>query len=252
MRNGISPSSALQMLVLASAMLLTAFPADGDLAAELSARSPEDQVRDAGRKPAEVLAWLGIGPGMTVMDLVASGGWYTEVLSLTVGSEGLVYAQNPPMIYNFRDGFYDKALSARLADGRLANVERLDRDIRDTGLQLGALDAAITALNFHDIVNNPGGAEAGAGFLATVKALLKPGGVLGLIDHVGDPDKNNTELHRLDVEAALPIIKAAGFEVTSSDLLRNPDDDRTVMVFNPAIRGQTDRVLYKLVKPAEE
>lgn len=76
--------------------------------------------------------------------------------------------------------------------------------------------------------------------------------MLGLIDHVGDSDKNNTELHRLDVEAALPIIEAAGFEMASSDLLRNPDDDRTAMVFDPAIRGQTDRVLYKLTKPTED
>ena len=251
MKNSVFLATALRMLVLA-ALAVTAFAAQADWAAGLSARSPEDQVRDAGRKPAEVLDWLGIGRGMTVMDLVASGGWYMEVLSIAVGPEGVVYAQNPPMIYNFRDGFYDKAMSARLAGGRLANVERLDRDINETGLQPGTLDAAITALNFHDIVNNPGGAEAGADFLATVKALLKPGGVLGLIDHVGDPDKNNTELHRLDVEAALPIIEAAGFEMASSDLLRNPDDDRTAMVFNPAIRGQTDRVLYKLTKPAEE
>ena len=229
-----------------------AFPAQADLAAGLSARSPEDQVRDAGRKPTEVLNWLGIRPGMIVMDLVASGGWYTEVLSIAVGPEGVVYAQNPPMIYNFRDGFYDKTLSARLADGRLANVVRLDRDLGEVGLEPGSLDAAITALNFHDVVNNPNSAEAGAKFLAVVKGLLKPGGVLGLIDHVGDPDKDNAALHRLDVEAALPIIEVAGFEMASSDLLRNPDDDRTVMVFNPAIRGQTDRVLYKLTKPVED
>ena len=251
MKNSIPFATALRTLAIA-ALAATAIAAQADLAASLSARSPEDQVRDAGRKPTEVLDWLRIGPGMTVIDLVASGGWYTEVLSIAVGPEGMVYAQNPPMIYNFRDGFYDKAMSARLANSRLANVERLDRDINETGLQPGTLDAAITALNFHDIVNNPGGAEAGAGFLATVKALLKPGGVLGLIDHVGDSDKNNTELHRLDVEAALPIIEAAGFEMASSDLLRNPDDDRTVMVFNPAIRGQTDRVLYKLTKPVED
>ena len=161
MKNGIPLVAALRTLVLA-ALATTAFAAQADLAEGLSARSPEDQVRDAGRKPAEVLAWLGIGPGMTVMDLVASGGWYTEVLSIAVGPEGVVYAQNPPMIFNFRDGFYDKALSARLADDRLANVVRLDRDLPDTGLQPGSLDAAITALNFHDIVNDPDGAEAGS------------------------------------------------------------------------------------------
>ena len=226
-------------------------PVHADLASGLAAetRSAEDRARDVHRQPVAVLDWLGIGQGMTVMDLVASGGWYTEVLSIAVGPEGRVYAQNPPMILQFRDGFYDKALTARLADNRLPNVERLDRDLDDTGLEPASLDAALTALNFHDIHNNPGGAEAAAGFLAGVKALLKPGGVLGVIDHYGDPDKDNTALHRLDVAAALPIIEGAGFNVESSDLLRNAADDRTTMVFDEAIRGKTDRVVYKLTKP---
>ncbi len=225
--------------------------AHADLAADLAAptRAEEDRDRDAGRKPAAVLAWLDIGPGMTVMDLLASGGWYTEVLSLAVGPEGTVYTQNPPMLLQFRDGFYDKALTVRLAGDRLPNVVRLDRDLDQTGLAPGSLDAALTALNFHDIHNRPGGAEAAAAFLAAVKALLKPGGVLGLIDHYGDPDLDNAALHRLDVQAALPVIEGAGFEVTSSDLLRSSDDDRTTMVFAPSIRGKTDRVLYKLAKP---
>ena len=236
-------------MVLASVAIPTTVQAD--LAADLAAqtRSPEDQARDAGRKPAEVLAWLGIGPGMTVMDLVASGGWYTEVLSIAVGPEGKVYAQNPPMFLQFRDGYYDKAMATRLADGRLANVERVDRDLQDTGIPANSLDAALTALNFHD-VHNMGGDEAAVGFLAAVKTLLKPGGVLGLIDHYGDADKDNNALHRLNVDTAWPIIEAAGFEVVSSDMLRNPDDDRTTNVFDEAIRGKTDRVLYKLVKPA--
>ena len=239
---------------VASAVLATllAFAANADLAADLAAetRAEEDRARDAGRKPAEVLAWLGIGPGMTVMDLVASGGWYTEVLSIAVGPEGTVYAQNPPMILKFRDGMYDKALSARLADDRLANVVRLDKDLAATGLEPGSLDAAITALNFHDIYNPPSGnPEAASAFLAAVMALLKPGGVLGVIDHVGDADKDNVNLHRLDVAAARPVLEAAGFAMTESDLLRNPEDDHSAMVFSPTIRGKTDRVLYKLVKP---
>ena len=234
-----------------AALSFAAFAASADLAAGLAAetRSAEDRARDADRDPVAVLDWLGIGPGMTVMDLVASGGWYTEVLAVAVGEEGKVYAQNPPMILQFRDGFYDKALSARLADDRLPNVVRLDKDLVDTGVPPGSLDAALTALNLHDIHNRPGGNEAVVGFLAVVKALLKPGGVLGVIDHYGDSDKNNTALHRLDVAAALPIIEGAGFKVESSDLLRRASDDRTTMVFDPAIRGKTDRVLYKLTKP---
>ena len=227
--------------------------ASADLAEQLAAsgRSDEDKARDAARRPAEVLDFLGIGAGMTVMDLLASGGWYTEVLSVAVGPEGTVYAQNPPMLLGFNDNAYDKAITARLADNRLPNVIRVDRDEGETGLEPGSLDAALTALNLHDR-HNFGSDEDVAILLAAVRDLLKPGGVLGVIDHYGDPDRDNTQLHRLNVATALPIIEAAGFEIESSDLLRNPDDDRTIMVFDPAIRGKTDRVLYKLTKPAVE
>ena len=154
--------TAASLILATTTMVASADLADG-LASE--SRPAEDRARDAGRKPAEVLAWLGIGPGMTVMDLVASGGWYTEVLSIAVGPDGRVYAQNPPTFLEFRDGYYDKAMAERLAGGRLANVERVDHDVQDTGLPAGSLDAALTALNFHD-VHNMAGDEAAAGFLA--------------------------------------------------------------------------------------
>ena len=236
-----------------AALALLSMSASADLAENLAAsgRSDEDKARDAARQPAEVLTYLGVEPGMTVMDLLASGGWYTEVLAVAVGPEGTVYAQNPPMLLGFNDGAYDKAITARLADNRLPNVVRLDRDEDDTGLKPGSLDAALTALNLHDR-HNFGSGEDVAALLAAVKDLLKPGGVLGVIDHYGDSDKDNTRLHRLDVAAALPIIEAAGFEMESSDLLRNPDDDHSIMVFDPAIRGKTDRLLFKLTKPAAE
>ena len=239
----------------ALAAFVTGAAAHADLAAALASgdRAAEDRARDAGRKPAEVVAFLGIGSGMTVMDLIAAGGYYTEVLSLAVGPTGRVYAQNPPRVLQFRDGANEKALSARLADGRSPNVERVDQaDLTATGIAPGSLDAAITALNFHDLYNRDGGPEAAAGFLAGVRALLKPGGVLGLIDHVGDPEQDNASLHRLDVAAARPILEAAGFEIESSDLLRNAEDDHMMRVFDPAIRGRTDRVLYRLTKPTAD
>ena len=234
-------------------LTLFSMSASADLAEELAAsgRSDEDKARDEARRPGEVLAFLGVEPGMTVMDLLASGGWYTEVLSVAVGPEGAVYAQNPPMLLGFNEGAYDKAITARLADSRLPNVIRLDHEVDSTGLKPGTLDAALTALNLHDRHNFGRGDEDVIEMLAAVKDLLKPGGVLGIIDHYGDPDKNNTALHRLNVEAALPLIEGAGFEVESSDLLRNPEDDHSIMVFVPAIRGKTDRLLFKLTKPAE-
>lgn len=209
-------------------------------------RKAEDKERDAGRKPAEVLAYLGVEPGMTVLDIMASGGWYTEALSFAVGEEGTVIAHNTPGALQFRDGAYEKAISERLADDRLPNVERLNKDFDELGLE-NEVDVAITALNFHDIYNrNPDNAVA---MLESIKKALKPGGVLGVIDHDGDADKDNSSLHRMTMEDAVAAAKEAGFEVASSDILRNPDDDHSKMVFDSSIRGKTDRFLLKLTIP---
>jgi predicted methyltransferase len=245
-----APSFALALLAAAS--LSSAGGAAGDLAARLASESrpAEDRARDAGRRPADVIAFLGIGPGATVVDLIAAGGYYTEVLSLVVGPEGKVYAQNGAYVLQLRDGANDKALTARLAGGRLANVERLDREIAELGLAPGSIDAAITALNFHDVYNS-GGSEAAAAFLAAAHAFLKPGGVLGVIDHAGNPGADNAELHRVEEKLVREAARAAGFEVESSDLLRNPEDDRSKNVFDPAVRGRTDRFLLKLRRPAQ-
>ena len=146
-----------------------------------------------------------------------------------------------------REGANDKAMTARLAGDRLPNVERLDREMADLGLAPGSIDAAVTALNFHDIYNGRG-KEAAASFLTTVHSLLRPGGVLGLIDHSGNAGADNEALHRMEEKDARELAAAAGFEIESSDLLRNADEDRSLYVFDPAIRGKTDRFLLKLRK----
>lgn len=211
-------------------------------------RSDADKARDAGRKPAEVLNFLGIGAGMTVMDLMASTGYYTEVLSLAVESSGKVYAQNPPGFLQWNDGEYDKALTERLAGDRLPNVTRINANLADTGVAEGSLDAAFTALNFHDIYN--GNPEAGVQALKNILPLLKPGGTLGMIDHQGNADADNASLHRMNVDLAIAAAKEAGFEVAGrSDILANADDDRTKGVFDPSVRGKTDRFLLKLKRP---
>lgn len=206
-------------------------------------RPAEDKERDAGRQPAAVLAWLGVEPGMTVLDIMASGGWYTEVLSHAVGEDGTVYAQNTPAFLQFRDGFYDQALTTRMEGDRLPNVTRLDADFDDLGLD-GQVDVAITALNFHDIYNrDPAVAIA---MLEAIKSTLKPGGVIGLIDHNAKDGTDYAEVHRMPKDKAIEAAKQAGFTVSESSLLANPDDDLTSMVFSPEIRGKTDRFLLKL------
>ena len=73
-------------------------------------------IRDAGRKPVEVLRCLGVESGMTVLDVFAASGWYTEVLAHAVGANGTVYAQNTEFLLSMRDGVNDKGMTARLAD----------------------------------------------------------------------------------------------------------------------------------------
>jgi len=228
-------------------------PETSDLMTRLATggRSAEDKARDAGRRPAGVVAFLEIEPRMTVIDVIASGGYYSEVLAEAVGPDGKIYAQNIDFALKFRDGMYAKEISARLAEGRLPNVERLDREFDDLGLAPGSVDAALTALNFHDLLDGRG-AEAATDFLVALRNVLKPGGVLGLIDHAGLPgeDESNKKLHRIEEARVVAAVEAAGFTVeATSEILRNPEDDRTQSVFAPHLRGHTDRFVLKLRKP---
>jgi len=214
-------------------------------------RSAEDRARDANRKPADVIAFLGIKPGMRVVDVIAAGGYYTEVLSLAVGPEGHVVAQNPPAVLEFRDGANEKAISARLADNRLPNVSRSNGNFDEVPTTDGLYDAALTALNFHDLYNGRG-PEVALLSLQAIYGLLKPGGVFGIIDHVGVADANNADLHRIEPSKAIETAEAAGFIVEAqSDILANPMDDHTQGVFAEGIRGNTDRFVLRLRKPAE-
>ncbi len=215
------------------------------------ARSAEDQARDADRKPADVIEFLGIEPGMAVIDVIGAGGYYTEVLSLAVGTDGSVAAQNPAFVLEMREGANEKALTARLADNRLPNVTRLNKEFEELSANDGPFDAAITALNFHDLYNGRS-PEAALGVLKTIYSMLKPGGVFGIIDHAGVADADNAELHRIEVAKVIETATAAGFVVEGqSSILSNPEDDHTQGVFAEGLRGHTDRFLLKLRKPAE-
>ena len=226
-------------------------PAAPDLATLLAsdARPEADRARDAGRKPADVLAALGVEPGMDALDLIAAGGWYTNVLSVAVGPEGSVTAQNPAWMRGFRDGGVVAGLDDRIAGG-LTNVSRLDNEWADLKMMSPQFDVALSALNIHDVYYMEG-ADAMAEFASAVFAVLRPGGVFGVIEHVGNPDGDNEALHRLDRALAIEALTGAGFVLEEdSDLLANPDDDHTQSVFSEGLRGNTDRFLLVLRKPA--
>jgi len=223
-------------------------PMDVRAALASAARSEEDRARDAGRRPADVIEFLGIEAGMSVVDLMAAGGWYSEVLSHAVGPDGSVDAQNPYWLLAFRDGAMGKDLTARIAD-RLSNVSRVDSSWAELAASGARYDAALSALNLHDAyLQSP---EAAAELMSAVYTVLKPGGVFGVIEHAGNADVDMSALHRMNKDIAIELANAAGFVVEGdSDLLSNSDDDRMQSVFADGIRGKTDRFLLKLRKPA--
>lgn len=200
-------------------------------------RPAEDKERDASRQAPAVLSFFGVAPGMTVLDVNASAGWYTEVLSYAVGANGTVYMQNRP------GGRAEEAANARAA--RLSNVEQI-AEITDA--PAGSVDFAITGLNFHDFHNSdPARAQQ---ILADIASVLKPGGILGVLDHEGTQGADNAALHRISFgDAVKALIQSGDFAlVGSSEILDNPADDHTVGPFDPSLGRNTDRLVLKLMK----
>ncbi|HEX7082039.1 MAG TPA: hypothetical protein VF329_13595 [Gammaproteobacteria bacterium] len=209
-------------------------------------RSDEAKQRDETDMPIEVMEFLGVEDGMTALDVISASGYWAEVLSAAVGPSGKVYMHNPAFMVN-RGGDEFMQREQAMVD-RLGNVEPVHGDLAEAEIA-GQVDVAITSMNFHDQYNR-GGLEAGAAFLQGIYDALKPGGVLGLIDHVGIEGQDNAEFHRVQPEAAKEALEEVGFTVEAeSDLLENPDDPHTVGVRDPSVRGHTDKFLFLARKP---
>lgn len=210
-------------------------------------RPSEDKARDLTRKPAQVLAIAGIEEGQTVADLMTGGGYYAELLSRIVGPKGKVYAQNNKIALG---KFADKAMKKRLEGRDLHNVIRYDKELEELNLPEGKMDAIFMVLFYHDTywmkVNRPA-------MNAQILKALKPGGVFIMIDHkaeAGSKDRDVKTLHRVDSELVKKELIDAGFKLEAEyEILRNKEDDHTINVFKPEIRGKTDRFFMKFVKP---
>jgi predicted methyltransferase len=217
-------------------------------------RLSSDRARDSQRQADRVLAFFGIQAGMTVLDLYSGGGYYTELLSYVVGSSGRVVAHNNTPYANFASA----EIEERYADGRLQNVERILGENNALDLPPNTFNAVLMTLAYHDVyfVNaDMGWTEIdGPALLAEIFQSMRPGAVLGIVDHVADrgaPATTGGTLHRLDPELIKRDIVAAGFLFDGeSDVLRNYTDNHTQPVFDNSIRGRTDRAVLKFRKPA--
>lgn len=216
-------------------------------------RPAEDLAKDTNRKPDRVLSFFEIQPGMTVLDLFSGGGYYTEMLNSVVGKNGKVIAHTNEAYIPFSGEIYHK----RYADGRLAQTETIISEVDDLKLEKNSLDAAMLVLTWHDFLF----ADPDNGWQAIDESLLvnklcvamKPGGVLGLIDHVansgGDPAKAAKDLHRIDPQVIRDSFEKSCFTLDAeAGFLAHPDDDHTLAVFDKSIRGKTDRFVFRFVR----
>jgi predicted methyltransferase len=214
-------------------------------------RSPEDRALDAGRHPAELLAFAGVAPGQKVAELFAGGGYTTELLARAVGPQGKVYGQNTAFVLQ---RFAEKPWSERLKKPVMANVVRADRELDDPlPPEAHDLDAVFMVLVYHDTVWQKADRDR---MNAAIFRVLRPGGVYIVVDHsarAGSGTADVQTLHRIDEAVVKEEVPRAGFKLAAeADFLRNPADTRD-WNDSPRVaaerRGTSDRFVLKFVKP---
>lgn len=216
------------------------------------ARSEADLKRDERSKPGKLLAFADLGPGMVVADIFSGDGYYSELFSYIVGKDGKVYAQNNKPWSSFLAG-KDKA---RYAD-RLPNVTYLVTEASDLKLPKGQVDRLFMVMTYHDLYHvTPSWPKIDAQqFLKQLYDSVKPGGKVIIVDHeaaAGKGEKDAQNLHRIEASYARRDFESVGFVYEKdADFLHNPDDDRSVSVFAPNIRGKTHRFVMMLRKPTK-
>ena len=212
-------------------------------------RPEADTSRDAARFPAELLAFAQVAPGEKVGDFIIGGGYWTRILANVVGPQGKVYAFTPDEFIRFRPAYRDEQAAA--VAGR-ANVVALNGAIGEPPFP-EPLDTIITVQNLHDLFLGAFPEGTGSKAIAALHAALKPGGTLLVVDHSAVPGAGlaaANAVHRMDKEAAIAALTAAGFVLEAeSQLYARPDDPRTANVFDPSIRGKTDQFALRFRKP---
>lgn len=236
-------------------------------------RSAADRTNDLRRKPAEMLAFIGVRPGIVALDLSAGGGYTTELLARAVGSDGIVYGQSAPRDPNRAAPAAPEGAAAsgapasapRPAQPRTSAMALAERALKPAAANIrvvvqkfegpvpveraaGGLDLVTLMFNYHDLGHL--GVDR-AQMNGAVFAALKPGGSYVIADHSGRPGTGISEsgtLHRIEEAFLRREVEAAGFKlVAEGDFLRNPADPRDMNTPDPA--QPKDEFVLKFVKP---
>jgi len=232
-------------------------------------RTPAYKARDQYRHPLETLKFFGIKDNMTVVEIFPGGGWYSEILAPYLKDKGSFYAaHNNP---NSKREFARKSAArfkAKMAANKVyskVNITVLEPPAKTEIAPPGTADAVLTFRNIHNWMN---GGYADDVFAAMYKAL-KPGGILGVVEHRGNPNTKQDPKARsgyVNQAYAVQLAENAGFQfVASSEINANPKDTKDhpkgVWTLPPSLAmqdndrqkylaiGESDRFTLKFMKP---
>lgn len=252
---GQSPAAAQAAQLPSGSVVQAAVPAASIAEAVASPSRTADNVKlDGLRKPAEVLEFFGLKPGMEAIDMFGANRYWSEIMAPAVGPYGSVVVWQPTQFMNDkrRQEFSDFA-------ERQGNVALISSPFENPLLGTNRYDFLIMNMDYHDVYwqnaerkipqMNPDQ------WLAKLFAAMKPGAVVGIIDHIAAPNEDARatveKYHRIDPAVVKVDFERAGFVLDgTSDMLRNPADDHSLNVFDSAIRGKTDRFVFRFRKPA--
>ncbi|WP_380874688.1 methyltransferase [Sphingomonas sp. DBB INV C78] len=247
------------LTTFAAGLMLLGAPAFADVSPTIlkaPGRSEAALAADAGRKPIQVLDFFGVAPGMKVLDLMAGGGYYSELLGQAVGPKGSVLAFVNATPEDGDTAKLDAAWQKLMS--RNPNVRLEKGNIAKPDYKPASFDFALLHLEYHDFYwesekyhyphMDPNEA------LKRLYAAMKPGGVVGVVDHVADAGGDTRavvdKLHRIDPAVVKADFQRAGFVLDAeSPVLMTGQDDHSKLVFDPAVRGKTDRFVFRFRKP---
>lgn len=240
----------------AGAMAATPPPSNSAIAAAVADahRPAKDTEQDAVRRPADLLAFSKVKAGDTVLDVWPGGGYWTRLFSPIVGAKGKVYAYVPAEIAGFKSDPVAVAKALAAEPGR-GNVEAISDPLAQPPppSMFNTFDVVWTFENYHDFHNSFMKGASVDGFNQAIFHVLKPGGYYVVVDHAaakGQGLKNTEDLHRIDPATVKAEVEKAGFVLDQeSSLLASSADDHTLKVFDPAVKGKTDRFMLRFKKP---
>ena len=204
-------------------------------------------------KLSELIRFARVEAGFIVIDVYPGDGDWTRLFSDVVGPKGRVYSFVPAEVAHFRNDPLGSMQTLAKERGR-ENVEAVSADLVAMPEVTQSADVLWLHLFYHDLhteLMQARGATA-AHFNRTVYERLKPGGSYVIVDHaaaVGTGTSDAQSLHRIEPAFVREEVEAAGFVLDAeSTLLVKKDDPHSIKVFDPSIKGETDRFAYRFVK----